>query len=492
MKQKFFSISIFLLGCILIQYLSISNWGTYKSGITRLNHESNFFNFQNSNLKQDLDNYVYLPVILNGKEAYYVSSNGSDSNPGTLQLPWRTINKAARSVVPGDVVYIRGGVYREYVSINRSGNQAQPIKFIAYQGETPVIDGTNIDTNNDGLLTLDGDWIEVTGLDVGNSTYVGISSYGKHNTLTNVYVHHSFRSGIYLSGDYGVVQDSRIWRNSLKNEFGASSGSSGIVSSNDEFDNGISDYTIIRRNKVWENWGQGINIHHSQNTTVEDNIIFDSYGANIYIHDTTKATCQRNFVFMDLSNTYMNNYGPKVGLMMGQEWINPIINVKDIFVINNIFYGNHRNLFWYTGDINGAGMTNVLFANNTFINGSGGSSGGNANIILDKGVNSNVRFINNIVHQDNDLPLISIEDFSGLTHSYNLWSKNPGFSLTTGEIIGDPKLAKIGSPFNSGWYELTIPSPAKDKATLLIEVTVDFLSRFRGQKPDIGAMELLP
>jgi len=37
---------------------------------------------------------------------YYVSTSGDDSNPGTEVLPWRTIQKAADTVGPGDVVYV--------------------------------------------------------------------------------------------------------------------------------------------------------------------------------------------------------------------------------------------------------------------------------------------------------------------------------------------------------------------------------------------------
>src|ERR1051325_7473065 len=47
---------------------------------------------------------------------YYVSTSGSDGNNGTsLSTPWRTINKAAQTMVAGDTVYIRGGTYRESV-----------------------------------------------------------------------------------------------------------------------------------------------------------------------------------------------------------------------------------------------------------------------------------------------------------------------------------------------------------------------------------------
>lgn len=451
-------------------------------------------NSQVSNTAQSADYFVFLPLIQRQEvDAFYVSPLGNDSNPGTFLFPWKTIDKAARTVLPGDLVYIRAGIYHEYVSINRSGTQSEPIKFFAFPGESPVMDGlNNLPTNEDGLLTVDGNWVEISGLEVRYSHYVGISLYGSHNTLSNVYVHHSWRNGVYLNGDYNTLQDSRIWRNSIHNESGLVNGSSGIAVSRDEVD-GTTEYAIIRRNEVWENWGQGINVHHGNNIVIERNTVHDSFTANIYIHDITNVLFQQNFVYMDSGNSYMGDSGDKVGILMGQEWTNPTINVSGIQIINNILYGNHRNLFWYTGDIAGAGMTNVLFANNTFVNGSGPDTNGNSNIILDPGVNSNVRFINNIVQQDDALPIIYAVQNNGITYTYNLWSKNPITAVNgTGNIIGDPKLAKIGLPYSVNWFRLTLTSPAINAAASLPEVINDYFGNPKGGDPDIGAVEYIP
>jgi hypothetical protein len=62
----------------------------------------------------------------------YVSTTGSDSNPGTSALPWRTIQHAADTAVAGDTVIIRAGTYQEYVNITRGGTTGNPITF---QGE---------------------------------------------------------------------------------------------------------------------------------------------------------------------------------------------------------------------------------------------------------------------------------------------------------------------------------------------------------------------
>ncbi|HEU0150091.1 MAG TPA: hypothetical protein VFR21_24835 [Bradyrhizobium sp.] len=44
---------------------------------------------------------------------YYVAANGKDSNSGTINSPWKSIQYAANRVQAGDTVNIRGGTYVE-------------------------------------------------------------------------------------------------------------------------------------------------------------------------------------------------------------------------------------------------------------------------------------------------------------------------------------------------------------------------------------------
>jgi hypothetical protein len=64
--------------------------------------------------------------LLNAADAsaatYYIATTGSDSNPGTLSQPWRTIGKANSTLQAGDTVYIRAGTYNESISLMLSGN----------------------------------------------------------------------------------------------------------------------------------------------------------------------------------------------------------------------------------------------------------------------------------------------------------------------------------------------------------------------------------
>ena len=73
---------------------------------------------------------------------YFVSPDGSDKNPGNKQKPFKTIEKAAKIIKPGETCFLRGGVYREQINITTSGTKDKPIRFEAYNNETVIMDGT--------------------------------------------------------------------------------------------------------------------------------------------------------------------------------------------------------------------------------------------------------------------------------------------------------------------------------------------------------------
>jgi len=59
-------------------------------------------------------------------KTYYVKQqhpNASDDNPGTEEQPFKTINKSAQVLMPGERVVIGEGVYKEFVRPIRGGAQ---------------------------------------------------------------------------------------------------------------------------------------------------------------------------------------------------------------------------------------------------------------------------------------------------------------------------------------------------------------------------------
>ena len=76
---------------------------------------------------------------------FQVATNGNDTNPGTPQAPFRTIQRAAEAAQPGDIILIHQGVYRERVSPPRGGaSDTRRIVYEAAPGEKVEIKGSEV------------------------------------------------------------------------------------------------------------------------------------------------------------------------------------------------------------------------------------------------------------------------------------------------------------------------------------------------------------
>ncbi|MFH1181780.1 MAG: DUF1565 domain-containing protein, partial [Candidatus Woesearchaeota archaeon] len=76
---------------------------------------------------------------------YWVDgTKGDDTNPGTESQPWKTISRSVSALAAGVTVRIKGGTYREQVTISQAanlGSVGNPITFESAPGETVIIDG---------------------------------------------------------------------------------------------------------------------------------------------------------------------------------------------------------------------------------------------------------------------------------------------------------------------------------------------------------------
>ena len=134
--------------------------------------------------------------------SYYVSTSGNDNNPGTIVSPWHTIQHAANSVIAGDTVFVRAGVYREHINVPVSGNAtAGYTTFQSYPGETAIVDGTGLDVpdrqyglfniNNQSYLIIQG--FEIRNYKTSSAKYVPIGIYvygaGSNLQILNNHIH---------------------------------------------------------------------------------------------------------------------------------------------------------------------------------------------------------------------------------------------------------------------------------------------------------------
>jgi alpha-N-arabinofuranosidase len=79
------------------------------------------------------------------RKEYHVSVNGNDANNGSAAKPFKTIMAAANKALPGDVITVHAGVYREQVTPPRGGNSdKERIVYQAASGEKVMIKGSEV------------------------------------------------------------------------------------------------------------------------------------------------------------------------------------------------------------------------------------------------------------------------------------------------------------------------------------------------------------
>jgi hypothetical protein len=96
---------------------------------------------------------------------YHVAPTGNDADAGSSAAPWRTLQKAATSVVAGDTVVVHAGSYTP-VTLARSGTATNPIRFVNAPGARPVVTGSS-----GTLVSISGSYVRLTGFELVGATW---------------------------------------------------------------------------------------------------------------------------------------------------------------------------------------------------------------------------------------------------------------------------------------------------------------------------------
>lgn len=253
---------------------------------------------------------------------YHVSPKGSDSGPGNTTAPWRSLQRAADAMVPGDETIVDDGVYAGFHS-TRSGTSSQPITFRA-GSDHAMITGRNSDTP-DCINIETHDWIVVEGFRIDGAPRVGIRVAEasdvvlRGNVITNcqldailtgfavrvrvidnVCANSKREHGIYVSNSHGPGDNPLISGNRCYGN-----GRSGIQFNGDcsSGGDGTIDDGIIENNLIYQNKTKGISLISARNVIVRNNIIFDNLGGAAGIHLTDEPDCERPSIGVVVNNT---------------------------------------------------------------------------------------------------------------------------------------------------------------------------------------------
>lgn len=447
------------------------------------------------------------PVV--SSDSYYVSAtSGDDNNTGSIDNPWRTIQKAANSTNAGDTVYVRNGTYYEEVSIlNKHGTDAAWITFRPYNNEEVIVDGRNIPNRwNRGIFKItNSSYIHITGFKIYNSARCGfwINAKADWIRIDNNTIFNCSSNGIYTetSASYTITNLS-FHHNIVDNVNNNWSGDGGDTSEGVSFRN--VQYFDIGYNQISrcgkecidaKNGSAYGDIHHNSiNTSTWDDDPGYFPAGNIWNHIGIycDAHNERNH-HINISNNYV--YGDHgYGIAVGVE--KPTGSLDNIRIFNNIV-----NITWVSakgisignfGIIEGEPISNISIFSNTVST--------TTNYSLDiraDNLTGSIRIENNVfttynannatmrVKHYDPTPLIILKNnlfynYSGPTH--NLW--NSAWDVSWGEdsILADPLLTLD--------FNLSNGSPAIDNGTI-VPISYDYRGNIRPyrQEFDIGAFE---
>ena len=145
---------------------------------------------------------------------YYVSPSGFDTNPGTEELPWKTMAYAAQRAQQGDTVIFEDGEYIETrpAIFLRGGKENERIVFKARNKHQAIIKFQDLPTTK--ILLLETPYITIQDFEItqnkrGTTTadILITARQGSHHThIIGNKIHNAFEEGVkgYLVSDYLV------------------------------------------------------------------------------------------------------------------------------------------------------------------------------------------------------------------------------------------------------------------------------------------------
>jgi len=413
------------------------------------------------------------PVKAEGDAAapstYYVASGGDDSNPGTEALPWKTVTKAAETLVAGDTVYIKEGTYNERVMPQNSGSPGKYITYTAYSGDVKI-DGTGINVPSgwgDGLFSVEGkSYIKVLGLGVMNSSNTGyLVRSSDHIIIENCYASGCQASGIFVREGTDIVIDS----NEITNVCKAATQEGITLSGVDGFE--------VKNNHVHDNpYQEGIDAKDGcRNGKIYGNHVHGVPSACIYVD----AYYEDSFS-IDVFKNKVHDSG--VGISLGTEMGGTL---TDIRVYNNIIYDcTDVSMAINREEAEGSHLKkNVTIVNNTLA----GTPPSNTHIYIPEYPDRFDNFVirNNIL-SGATLYFPDVENADAhIDHNlFTGWSGVYGTDYQT----GDPKFVDPAAAD----FHLEANSPAIDTGSSIDAPSSDFDgdSRPQGAGHDIGAYEV--
>ncbi len=468
------------------------------------------------------DDYTFTTAALSN--VYYVNKNhsqASDSNPGTVDRPWKTIQHAANVAKPGDTIIVYPGDYNERVRIWTEGGT--PGNYITFKGLN-VPDQSRVDPNArydpaHPVLTPANPAVNAV-----TAGFVFQRPYGTTYTIDYVRIENfeitriyrpeagiDGRGGIFLANTAHV----QIVRNFL-HDLNPNTNNFGGIRADDP---NINDWIVVKDNTLYRVQGTGINIA-GRNWLVEGNHLSHGLDSNTDTgqHVGGDSDAMRFFGSGHIiRNNYFHDY------LDEEQYGDPHIDcfqtfavypasqfAHDILVEGNIC-DNFGQMFMVSDNSAGNYVHHITFRNNVFRRARAFAFNGSCDYFT---------FVNNVVAESR-YGAIGLSNSPSLTVLNNIFYHNGSGSQVTDEA------SKVGTVWDynihypdfswppkqldfdqhslfgvdpgfvnpaAGNYRLRVDSPAIDRGVMRYDFNYDIVQTPRPQMAgwDIGAYEAAP
>ena len=288
---------------------------------------------------------------------YYVATNGDDSNPGTKAQPFKTIQKAADIVEPGDTVIVGDGIYTGghiIIDLNRGGTSDSWVVFRSENKWGAVIDGRNNTSRYGWNFGSNANYVRIEGFEIKGTADDAINSnaQGSHIYVYGNHIHHIGRLCTSTSGGLSAVAvgsqaryhtfDSNVFHDVGR----FADGENGCQSEND----------------YYQNHDHGIYIRGNDITII--NNIFYNFRAGWPIHIYNPGTQKNNINIINNTFAFPNPWQDGHVLITDKT--------SNVLIQNNIFYQPRGGAIRASGDITNITITNNISTNALVIGRSSG------------------------------------------------------------------------------------------------------------------------
>jgi len=280
--------------------------------------------------------------LLNEK-IFYVSPNGSDSNPGTEDKPWKTLKKAANTMQAGSTAIFEDGTYLEdnITTFRYSGKEGAPITIKARNKHGAVIKYTKVLRLSTKLrIAEEQSYINIRDLhftqeetakesDAGKTSDILLRCEGSHCEITGNKCTNVYEEGIKLGrARYVLVEDNIV-----------------IGAVHEGVDLMVCSNCIIRNNEFIESGRVGIMIKgNTNNTLVYNNIVRNDVTKMMIAGVTIGGSSDGNLIkgkdvgYQLYSSMFYNNV-----VISGKPGLIPIayyfMGTRNSYAFNNIAVG---------------------------------------------------------------------------------------------------------------------------------------------------------